>query len=110
MAEMIASGGGGGPSAAQIQVAYDALHTAAAQLRAATRIAEEVSGHSRSLTGLAAGAGQPAATAAIESFLHRWGYGLSCLHSDASHLASALESTAARYAHLEHSIASAGGK
>lgn len=92
-----------------IRVVYEALGTAASQLEAAMKVADEISAHSRTLTSLSGGAGDANVTAAIDSFLDKWAYGLSCLHSDAATLSTALSSAAGKYQRLETQIAAASG-
>lgn len=99
----------GGPSGAaeQIQVFYDQLNATAGELDAAMKVADQVTSSHDALASLASAAGDSSVTSAIQSFLHTWSYGLSCMKSDAHTLSGNLRSAATRYQALEQALATA---
>jgi hypothetical protein len=46
---------------------------------------------------------------AIESFIHRWSYGLTCLHTDIGSLSRAVRAAADAYGRIEAAIAAGCG-
>jgi hypothetical protein len=102
----MAAGGGGG-----LSVEVESLLEASARLEAIRATIEEIAGRHALFTHIDGGlAGSPNAAEAISAFLHRWGYGLSCLATDVAALGSALRRAARVYEKVEAEIvAGAGG-
>jgi hypothetical protein len=96
--------------AGSLRVVCEGLEQAAARLEAAQRATGEFfERHTVSLS-TADAAGDPAVAEAIDSFVRRWSYGLSCLRADVGSLSRALQGAAEAYRRVEASIvADAGG-
>ena len=97
---------GGTPS---LRVVFEGLEQAASRLEAAQRAVKEFSDSHAVSLGTAGAAGDPAVAEAIDSFIRRWSYGLSCLRSDVRSLSTALQGAADAYRRVEASIAAAAG-
>jgi hypothetical protein len=92
------------PEGEALRVAIDSLEQTAARLRGTTQTVAEFSGRGTGWSGLATAGGDPGMTAAIESFIHRWSYGLACLHTDVGSLARAVRAAADAYRRIEAAI------
>jgi hypothetical protein len=94
----------GAPGGGALEVAFDSLDQTAAGLHRTTQTVAEFSGRGTGWSGLAVEAGDAGMTAAIESFVHRWNYGLTCLHSDVESLSRAVRAAADAYRSIEAAI------
>jgi hypothetical protein len=88
-----------------LEVDPAALTRIAADLSAATDVAQQVHSGTATLEGAATAAGNPAVTAAAEHFRSTWSYGLNLIVSDAKTLHDMLTQAAAAYTRNEDAIA-----
>ena len=102
---MVSIGAGG------LSVDVESLLDVAGRLEGIRATMEEVAGRQAFFTHVDSGlAGSVNAAEAINTFLHRWSYGLSCLGTEVAALGSALRRAADAYEKVEAEIvAGAGG-
>lgn len=90
---------------------YDAdLTLAARRLGASVRVAQEVHGHARRMSGSVAGCGHGGLADAAEDFLDRWAHGMGVLAEDGQALARLLGEAAAQYRRVEAGLVAAADR
>lgn len=97
------------PGNGALRVVIDSLEETAAQLDHTRQAVAEFSGRGTGWSGVATEAGQAGMAEAIESFIHRWSYGLTCLHTDIGSLSRAVRAAADAYGRIEAAIAAGCG-
>jgi len=100
----IAEGARPGPAEGLIQLRAEELTTGVMRLRTAADSAQGLAGSSRSVTAMASAGGAATAASAIESFLHRWAYGLDHMSGDLRSLASLLARARRSYEEVDRAV------
>jgi hypothetical protein len=99
----------GPPGGPALHVVVDSLEEAAAQLDRTRDAVAQFSGRPTGWSGMVTEAGDTGMAEAIESFIHRWSYGLTCLHTDVGSLSRAVRAAADAYARIEAAIVAGCG-
>jgi hypothetical protein len=93
----------------ELRVVIDSLEETAAQLDRTGQAVAGFSGRGTSWSAVASEAGDAAMAKAIETFIHRWSYGLTCLQTDVGSLSRAVRVAADAYGRIEAAIVAGCG-
>jgi len=100
----VADGSRPAPAGGLIQLRTEELSAGVLRLRGAADSAQGLAGSSRNVTTMASAAGAATAISAVESFLHRWAYGLDHMSGDLRSLASLLSRARQSYEDVDRAV------